>query len=314
MRAIALAALLVGCYRESKPPPPQQPEPQPLVVEKPKHVRTAQDPLGFLPIDAEVVAHLDANQLRRSAIWARFEPTLTTKVGPTLDQFRIACGFDPVPMIRRVALAMKNIDAPHPDAVLVVRGIERDPTMRCIVQTIARDPSKLTLKMEDGVLVMPPATPSDTPLAMSFADSTTLVFMTGPASSKDTMRAVLDSGSPLRNSPAFVQMFGMIDAKKAAWFLINGNASFLKNAGMLGIKLKAVFGAFDLTSGIAANVRLRTSDPAEAQSFTTMAQGQLTAAKSFFERIDVTAEDADAVIDFALTDDQANNLINLINP
>lgn len=308
MRLLALVALVLGCYRE---PPPKKPEsPQPIVVEPPKHVRTAQDPLGYLPIDSEIVLSLDAVQVRQSALWARFEPLVMTKAAPSIDKFKLACGFDPMQMIRRVAVGMKNIDAQHPDSVIVVRGLERDRTMRCLVQTLGRDPTIAT--MENGIVVFPAKPAGDAPMALAFADASTLVFLSGPDASAETMRAALESASPLRRSPKFVAMFDQIDPKRAGWFVVNGNARALQQLGAFGVAVRGMFGSVDLAAGIVADLRLRTDDAKKAQDFVTMVQGQLGAIRTFVDKFEVTAREGDVVFDLAMTDDQADAIIKML--
>jgi hypothetical protein len=306
MRKLALAAFVVGCYHEPAPRKPAPPPPAPVALEQPRHVRTAQDPLGFLAIDSEIVMQLDLAQVRRSTLWTRFEPLVMAKAASTLDQIKLACGFDPLQMIRRVVVGMKHVDAPHPDTVIVLRGLERDRTMRCFVQTLGRDPTIAT--MDQGIVVIPRKN-GDTPLALAFADASTLLLVGGPDVTADTMRAVLEAGTPLRGSPGFLDMFDQLDHERAAWFLINGNAKALQQMAALGVSPRGVFGSVDLTSGIAADLRLRTDDATKAQQFAAMVQGQLGAAKPFFDKIEVGVRDADIVFDLAMTDDQADKII-----
>jgi hypothetical protein len=307
MRILALVAL-VGCYREPPPKKPESPQ-QPVVVGAPKHVRTAQDPLGFLRIDSEIVIHLDAVQVRRSSLWARFEPLLMTKAATTLDQIKQACGFDPLQMIRRIAVGMKNLEAQHPDTVMVLRGLERDRTMRCLVQTLGRDPTIAT--MDNGIVVIPGKN-GDTPIALAFADSDTLLLLGGPDATAEAMRVVLASGSPLRDSPRFVEMLEQLDQKRAMWFLVNGNAKFLQQMAALGVSSRGAFGSIDLTTGVAADLRLRTDDAQKAQTFVMMVQGQLPTIRNFVDKLEVTLREADILFDIAATDDQVDNIIKMM--
>src|SRR5687768_2298173 len=71
MRSLVVLLVAVGCYRAERVAPPEPGKPVAAPV---RHARTAADPLGFLPFDAQLVAHLDNVQLRQSSLWARFEP------------------------------------------------------------------------------------------------------------------------------------------------------------------------------------------------------------------------------------------------
>jgi hypothetical protein len=126
------------------------------------------------------------------------------------------------------------------------------------------------------------------------------------------IRTVLASGSPLRDSPKFVEMYEQIDQKRAAWFLVNGNAKFLQQMAALGISSRGVTGSVDLTTGVVADLRLRTDDAQKAQTFVTMVQAQLPAVRNFVDKLEVTLREADILFDIAATDDQVDNIIKMI--
>ena len=291
--------LLVGCYTSGGAPvEPAKPPP-------PRHARATTDPLAFLPIDSEVVASLDTVQLRGSTLWPKFEMALRGKTA-VLDQFRAACGFDLLSMVKRLTVGMRDLDAPKPQSVLVIRGVERMRMMLCAEKSIAADPGSATI--EQGIVTLHT---SDT--AFAFADATTLVLVSGNAT-REHVREVLDSGSPLRGSEAFTDLYGRIEPTKSAWFFINGTSKFAQTAAAIGVKMHALFGSFDVSQGVGAKLVLRVDDEPQAQNLVTMLQPQIGAVKSMVEKLEVTSDGPDVLLDAQLSDEQASLLVNVVLP
>ena len=309
MRSLVILALAAGCYRGEpvKPAPPAEPQ-----RARPTHARTALDPLGFLPIDAEAVAYLDVTQFRQSTLWTRLEPRLLEKAASTIDEFRNVCGFDPMPLVQTIAIAMRGIETPELAAVLVVRGVPRAQMMPCIQKAVARDPK--TGAIRDGIVTVHGA-PNEPPVVFTYVDGRTVVMVTGHGASQTALRHVLDRGAPLRTSPAFMDMFGRVDTRRTGWFFLNGSARMFDSARFpTGFRPRAMFGSADATSGLAAKLVMRMPQPADAQNLVGMVQGQLAALRSLVAKLDVVAEDADVVIDLALTDDQLAMIAGLLGP
>ena len=311
MRSLVILALAAGCYRGAATAPAEPANDARRGT--PSHARTALDPLGFLQVDAEMVASLDVAQFRQSTLWARVEPRLLEKAASTIDEFRSACGFDPLPLIQTVAIGMRGLETPQLAAVLVVRGVPRAQMMPCVHKAVARDPGTGTID-RDGVVSVRGA-PNEPPVVFAYADGRTVVMLTGHGASPAALRAVLDRGAPLRGSPAFMDMFGRVDTRRTGWFFLNGNSQLFSSARFpSGFRPRAIFGSADATSGLSAKVVMRMPQASDAQSIVGMVQGQLAAMRSLVAKLDVVAEEADVVIDLALTDDQLAMIAGLLGP
>ena len=306
MRSLAILAIVVGCYRSEAPPQAPAAKPAPQA----RHARTASDPLGFLPAGAHVI-HLDVVQLRQSAVWARFEPTIMGKAGPVMAQFQALCGFDPLPMIQSVAIGLRGVDTPELGGVFVLRGIQRSQMMPCIEKAVAQQP---TVGAIDRGIVTIRGDANEPPVVFAFADARTIVIAAGHGSSPEALRLTLDAGAPLRGSPAFMEMFGRIDLRRAAWFFLDGNSKLFDSMATLGFKPQAVFGSVDLTTGLAAKLFVRLPDPTAAQTLVTTFQSQLGAFQSLVQKLELVAEDSDVVVDLALDDSQLAMLATLLGP
>jgi hypothetical protein len=275
------------------------------------YTATLADPVGFLPVDSEVVFSLDAEQLRGSEIWRMLEPKLWASAGSDLAAFKVVCGFDPVSAVRGITVGVKALKQDTPDAVLVVSGIDRARLTDCMART-SKEGEKGVALHKDGVITIAGDAKDPSHVAFAFVDASTVVAQVGPLASHDSLLAILKSGAPLRKSPAFVELIAQVNLEASLWTVINGNSSVFEQAAALGVKPKAMFGSVGLTKGLDASVRFRLSTPQEAQSLTAMAQGQLSIASSFFEKLDITADDADVVIIAVMTEAQLQNMVSLL--
>ncbi len=273
---------------------------------------TIADPVGFLPIDSEVVLSLDAEQLRRSPMWPMLETKLLAAAGRDLMMFKTVCGFDPVTSIRGITIGIKNLKQETPDGVLVVSGLDRTRLTDCMTKA-RKDGDKAVQVATDGTVTIAAEGAGDSPVVFRFVDESTVVAMIGPATSSASFSAVLASGAQLRKSPAFGELVGRINLEAALWTVINGNSSVFEQAAALGVKPKAVVGFVNLVAGMEANVRVRLSNPQEAQQLTTMAQGQLGMAQGFFDKLEVTADGADVAVVAVMTDAQLQSMLSLVN-
>ncbi len=272
---------------------------------------TIADPLGFLPIDSEVVLSLDAEQLRRSPVWAMIEPKLLVAAGSDLQTFKTVCGIDPVTSIGGITIGIKNLKQETPDGVLVVTGLDRARMTACMDKARKQgDPAVQVAK--DGTVTIAAEGKNDSPVVFAFVDASTVVAMIGPATSSSAFATVLSSGAPLRKSPTFGELIARVDLEAALWAVINGNSSVFEQAAALGMKPKAMLGSVHLATGLDAAMRIRLGTPAEAQQITTMAQGQLGMAAGFFDKLEVTADGSDVAVVAVMTDAQLQNMLSLM--
>ena len=270
---------------------------------------TIADPLGFLPIDSEVVVSLDADQLRGSELWRQVEPTLLAKAGTDLARFRTLCGFDPITSIRGLTVGMAHVGQVNPDGVFVVHGIDRARMLACVGKLAANDHG---ITVDKGVVTADAGKDDPNAVVFQFVDASTAVCLVGPSATKERLARVVRSGAPLRGSPSFLAMMSLVDVQAALWALVNGNSHVFDKAAAMGVKPKAVFGSLGLSDGLAMSLRLRLETPQEATSFVALVQGQIGTAKMFFDRFDVTADDADVVFGIGMTTAQVQMIAGLL--
>jgi hypothetical protein len=292
--SIALGAL-GGCFRDGAKAPPLENR-----AGAPRAVSTS-DLLAFLPKDSEVVIGLDARQLLGSPLWQHFEPRVLRAIGQDMEQFRKACGYDPVAALRGVTIGMKTGEPE--EAVFVVRGLPRDQTMACLGRVLARQ-GQVTVQ---GKIVLLPGEPA---AALTFVDATTLVL----ATSRDELEEALAAGAPLRTSRAFAELWGQIDPKHAAWMIANGAARAFSSMASMGVRPRAMLGSIALGDGVTLFGRLRLPTADEATQLAAVGQAQLGAVQSMVSKIELGAEGPDVTLRVEMTDAQVQALAGLLLP
>ncbi len=308
--SIAWVLLFAACYHD--PGRTALPAPSNTVEVKPAHGPsyrdTIADPLGFLPLDSEIVLGLSGDQVRQSGLWKQLEPNLLAKIGPQLKTFMALCKLDPLESIHSLSVAVKNVGHDHPDGVLVVRGLDREALLACLSRTEGAE-RKVTI--DDGVVSIEATASDPDNVVFRFVDRTTLVAVVGTTATKEVLQRVLRSGAPLRSSPVFNEMWTLLDTSGALWVLINGTGTIFDKAGALGLKPKAMFGSVSLAAGLSIDLRMRLGSVAEVTQIVTMAQSQLKSARALMERFDVTADNLDVVIALEMTDQQIQSLFGM---
>lgn len=271
------------------------------------------DDLSLLPADSEMVMGLNFAQLQQSALWKQFSPKLMEKAASGIAEFKAACGFDPIEQIKSVSLGMKGLGGDTPDGAVVIHGIDKGKSMACLDKAkveaaksgsdITVDGDVFTVKDKTGQLT-----------AWTFVSGDTLLGVLGPTASKDAVVAAAKGTSALKTSQTFVDMYAKINTKDSLWLLINGNAPFMAKAAQAGVKPKAVFGSVNVTDGLTVDLRIRLASADEAKNLVTMMQGQTNnpQVKQMFDKLDVTADGADAKIAIAMSNQKLQQLIGMV--
>lgn len=294
--AIAMCSLAPGaCFRGGAKAPPLENR-----AGAARAVSSA-DLLAFLPKDSEVVIGLDARQLLGSPLWQHVQPRVLRAIGQDMEEFRKACGYDPVAALRGVTIGMKTGEPE--EAVFVVRGLPRDQTMACIGRVLAGQ-GQVTVQ---GKIVLLPGEPA---AALTFVDATTLVL----ATSRDELEEALAAGAPLRSSRAFSELWSQIDPKHAAWMIANGAARAFSSMASMGVRPRAMLGSIALGDGVALLGRLRLQTADEATQLAAVGQGQLGAFQSMVSKIELGAEGPDVTLRVEMTDAQLQSLAGLVLP
>jgi hypothetical protein len=306
MRPALVLCVLAACYHD--------PAPSPVVVanhpvRSPRAPGAASDPLGYLPVDSEIVLSLDANRLRASGLWKMIKPRIEAKAGEVLEKFRTQCGVDLLLSIKQIAMSFKGFgEAPGPHGVFVVRGLDRTALTACMDRLVGTDPR---VSFANGV-VMVTAAPGENATAFTFASASTLVGVISPTASPEELAAVLKAGAPLRDSPMFLELLGQIQTKSTMWFAMNGNSKVFDKMPSLGFRPKAFTGSVDLANGFAGVARMRLDSADNARHLVGLGQPQLGQVKSMLDELELTSEDADVVLRVAMSQTQLESIVKAL--
>ncbi len=309
-RALLVSSLLfASCYKDRQASGPRPPE-NAVVVKGPDFSATIADPVGFLPVDAELVLGIDVDALRRSPLGPQISGKLSTSAGPQLRAFQATCGFDPMQTIHSISMGLKNLKQDTPDGVIVVNGLDRPKLMACIAKLKGQGGNS-SLVVEGDVILT--TSSSGSRGAFAFVDASTIVGVIGATVGKPELHAVLSAGAPLHTSPAFAELLKLTDLEATVWTVVNGSSSLFDQAtGALGMRPKAVFGSVTLTAGLTMNVRMRLDSAAQAQQLQQMVSGQIGMARAMADKLDVTTDQNDLVVAIAMNEQQLNNIIQMV--
>jgi hypothetical protein len=305
-----LVLALAGCFSSKNGAPRAAPSNTVAAANTPTRDHRAQiaDPLGFLPIDSEMVLHLDVQRMRKSSIWMQYEPRLLEAVSQAMKDVKDSCGLEPLSHLRSIRVGFKELGGSgKPQGVAVVTGIDGRRLLDCVVATNATS-GKLTI---DGNVVLGADTDGN-PFALELVGDSAIVGVLGPGADRARLDEVINSGSPLRNSAVFTEMFTTINTQSALWFSVNGHAKAFDAARATGFAFNSVFGSVGLVDGLSASVRMRVDSPSAATQMASMLTGQVGMAKSFVDRLDISADANDVVFELGMTDAQISAIIGML--
>jgi len=268
--------------------------------------------VNLLPADSEVILGLNFSQLQQSALWKQFSPALMAKAASGLNDFKTACGFDPLEALKSVSMGMKGLGGSNPDGVVVIHGPEKDKVTACVEKAkveAAKNGAEITV---DGDVFLVKDKRGQTS-AWTYIGNDTLIGAIGPKASKATLLAAAKGDAGAGTSQTFVEMYSKINTKDSAWVLINGNASFMAQAARAGVKPKAVFGSVNVTDGLSVDMRIRLANPEEANNLVKLAKDQTSnpQVKQMFDKLDILADGADVKFGLAMSQQKLTQLMGL---
>ena len=303
MRSLLIVLALAGCYRNSGPAAPSN------NAAAPSYEATANDELGFLPVDADLVIGIDMANARRSALWQKLEPQLIARLGPELDRVRAECGVDPLQSLERATLAMKMLSGDRVKGVFVLRGLGSPRMIECFSKQNVREGGKST--DDRGVLVMHRPSRKDMTAAVATV-GTTMVIHFDASANRDTVAAVLAGGAPLRSSPAFLSLYARREPGSTVWGMLNGSSPIFDAMGGIGARPKSVDGTLTVTDRLAIAVRMTMPSAGDADRLRMEIDKAGAMARNFVERLDTAVKGDSLQIDVVITEDQLRGLIGMM--
>lgn len=307
MRFALVALALIGCHHGSSTSTPANKAPAA------DYSKTADDVLGFLPADADMVFGVDMVQLRQSPLWAKYEPHLVAFAKEGFEKMGGWCGQDPqvaVRKIERVTAALKIVGKDKVKGVVVMRGFDPAPLLDCTVTQTQKNGGTAT--RDRGTVVTSFPKDPGTQIAFAAGGPTTLVVQIDETVSHDSMTAVLAGGTPLRGSQSFVTLYNRREPGAAAWGMANGNAKMFDELAQMGMRPKSIDGTLIVTDAFTMAVRLTMGTPDEAAKLTAELDKVKGGASAFLQRFDYTVTGPMIQINVVMTEAQAQQILSML--
>jgi hypothetical protein len=301
MRALALVAC-VGCYTGKVAPPAA-----PTAPVKPKVERDTDDLLAFLPANAQGVAVIDLDDLRRSSLWVKVEELARTRAADVFTRVKDHCHFDAISSLHKISFAIT--DTTHPTGVIVVRGYPRAATMTCIKLGQAYKPSAKVTIDRDVVTIED----ADTHGMLAFVDDTTMVigFAKQPIDRQAFERSLGD-GAPLRGDPVFTERIAKLDPDHPTWFLMSDLSKLAGASSSFGVTMKSILISLQLRDDLVGRARVSVADPQQAATFAATMQSQAATIKATVDELTAVDDGADVVIGVRMTPAQLDFIFGLV--
>ncbi|HUS30455.1 MAG TPA: hypothetical protein VMZ53_18225 [Kofleriaceae bacterium] len=302
MRALLLLVAVAGCYREATPasaPPPANKQ-QPLVAP-----RDVDDELSFLPKESELVFGFDMTTLRTSAAWReQIEPALAAS--SALEKTRKLCGFDPLASITHLSIGARKADAGN-ELVFTLAGGDAQQQIGCLTKQLdgdyaaqpAGDVTLITKKQDTFALALAPVGRQH------------ILGVSAPGVDAKRVRAQAAIGSPLRASPAFMNLYDKLERGASVWFVLNG-ASPMFQSFSLGVRPRYIDGTIVITDRYVWTTRITMETPADASQLATMFRGAANQVKQMVETLEIREDGEVLHVDVVLTQPQVQTILALL--
>jgi len=290
----ALLLAVVACGSSAPPVGPSH------KAAAPTYEASLDDVLGFLPVDSEVVVAIDAHQIRGSQIWAALAPRVEKELGSDLDELRTACGFDPLQTVERVSIGLRTYDK-NPAGVVVVHGVGAG-MMGCVKSRFGKGGAVVD---EGGIVIIRDGRDQS---AWTVIGST-LIIQIDTQVSRDSLQAVLASGSPLRTSHAFMAMYDKLDHGKSIVGVANGRSHAFDELDGEGIRPATVWGTLNITDHVTLDAHATFADEAAAGKLDTMLKGAFGSIGKLVERAESHVDGRRVDVDMSMSGAQLQSLI-----
>jgi hypothetical protein len=300
VRRLALSILLLAACRDSATTPPP-PTATPAV---PPRVDVA-DPLALLPADSDVVIRLDLAAARKSPLWPKYEPTVRDFIVPGFAD----CGYDP---LAEVTTVTAGIPMGSEQGVFVIRGIDRDKTVKCLrtskteTQTTATfDGEFITLENKSGAVNL-----------LTFTDAKTAVMQGSQNPTKASLTQAMQIGAPLRRNAEFLAAEQKL-APGAVLAMVSrpGSRAFSQvMQAKTGVPSRYLYATVHLTDRVEGKFTLVLENAQDAAAVAESSRANFEDAKAYLDRVDVRAQGDTLQVDLAMTEAQIKTIVEMVKP
>lgn len=301
MRFLLVVLLVAGCYRDATPsntPPANKAHPAEQVPS---------DVLAYIPKDSDIVGGIDLARLRSTPLWAsQLEPLLANNGGETLTKIRTSCGFDPINAVSHFAFGVRKVNTTN-ELTAVARGLEPRGAIDCVAKMLKSS----DIFTRDGDTLVIGEKGAEFQLALSPVGHSAVLAVGGAVASRALATSRVQSGIPLRSSPAFVDLYNKLEPNASVWFIANGASPSMQSIAGMGINPRFIDGTVTVTDRYVAVLRVTFATPDEAQNLATLSNSVSAQVRAMVDTFDVRAEGPVARFDIVMTSSQAQTVLGM---
>ncbi|HEY8145607.1 MAG TPA: hypothetical protein VIG06_23160 [Kofleriaceae bacterium] len=266
---------------------------------------------GFavFPGDSQFVVGINLASARSSGLWAKYKDKVEAQMASEFAELREACGIDPIGQVQTIIAAGKQGGGGEPDAVVVMKGLQRASLKTCGEKMAAKEGKKLTVT-EEGNLAN--YVVDDKNIWAAWLDDSTVVIAPEKDKAYVSARAAGEGG--LAEGSAVMALLKSVDTSAAIYFAADTAMMGPQAAMMQGAK--GIFGSLKLTDGLALDAGLRFDTPDNAKKMTEMVNQQVGAMKgqlppqfkTLVEKAVIKQVDKDMVLQLSLSGPELEQL------
>ncbi|HEU5056443.1 MAG TPA: hypothetical protein VFU21_07950 [Kofleriaceae bacterium] len=259
---------------------------------------------GFavFPGDSQFVVGINLASARSSGLWAKYKDKVEAQMASEFAELRDACGIDPIGQVQTIIAAGKQGGGGEPDAVVVMKGLQRGALKTCGEKMAAKEGKKLTVT-EEGNLAN--YVVDDKNIWAAWLDDSTVVIAPEKDKAYVSARAAGEGG--LAEGSPVMALLKSVDTSAAIYFAADTAMMGPQAAMMQGAK--GIFGSLKLTDGLAIDAGLRFDTPDNAKKMTEMVNQQVGAMKgqlppqfkSVVDKAVIKQVDKDMVVQLSLS-------------
>lgn len=275
----------------------------------PSYEASLDDPLGFLPADSEVVFGIDAVQIRKTAVWTQLGPKVEKLLGNDLVRLRTACGFDPMQTVERISVGLSMRERDVITGVVVVRGVGAG-VLGCVRTRFGKTSAAGTVTEDKGVVLL--GRPDEREKSAWTLIGSTLIVQIDPHVGHDTMAAVLASGSPLRTSHAFMELYSRLERGASMWGVVNGKTKLLDELAGAGMRPVTVDGTLTMSDRVVIAGRATFADADTAAKVDALMKQSLATASKFAEHAESRQEGTHVIVGMSVSSAQLEMVLGFL--
>jgi len=267
---------------------------------------------GFavFPGDSQFVVGINLASARSSGLWAKYKDQVEQNLSKEFAELKAACGIDPIGQVQTIIAAGKPpAGGGDPDAVVVLKGLQRGTLKQCGEKMAAKEGKKFTVT-EEGNLAN--YVVDDESVWAAWLDDSTVVIAPKKDKAYVTSRAAGEGG--LAEGSSVMALLKSVDTSAALYFAADTAAMGPSGAMMQGAK--GIFGSLKLTDGLAIDAGVRFDTPDNAKKMTEMVNQQIGAMKgqlppqfkTLIEKAVIKQVDKDLVVQLSLSGPELEQL------